>query len=131
MDSFLKFLKQLGLSKEYIENSGKQYVITDYCHTGFSLEGANCLLKSIWDNPKNLIVKDFMLDWAIKNEREAILYDFAISEFKFLSFVSRCNNLEKSSHSYLHPLLEPEKTKLVWFKLLDNEMLAKSKSTAK
>jgi hypothetical protein len=131
MDSFLKFLKHLGLSKEDVENSGKQYVLTDYCYTGFSLEGANCLLKSIWENPKNLISKDFMMDWAIKNEQEVILNDFARSEFKFLSFVSRCNNLGKCAQSYINPLLEARKTKLTWFKLLDNEMLAKSKSSAK
>ncbi|MBO5385813.1 hypothetical protein J6A64_05805 [bacterium] len=50
LDKFLEYLGKIGLSKEQVKNSGKSYVLMDYCCSGDSLKGAEFLFKSdyVW-----------------------------------------------------------------------------------
>lgn len=56
-EKFLKYLSANNLSRSDIENSGKNYILTDYCFTGESLLGVDQLFKSdlIWGNKKKNI----------------------------------------------------------------------------
>ena len=120
---FLKYLDSLGLGKGKIKNSDKQYIITDFCCTGCSLMGAENLFKSkyVWDGPKNVSKMDFLSDWAMVNDT-SVINDFMSGEYKKLAFVSRCCSLSDCANRTINPMIEPRQTKLIWFKLLDNQM---------
>lgn len=56
-DKFLQYLSSIGLGRKEIENSGKNYLLIDYCYSGESLRGAEQLFKSelVWGNVKQNI----------------------------------------------------------------------------
>ncbi len=135
-----EYLEKNNLSRKTIETSGKNYILTDYCVSGLSLEGAEWLFKSdlVWGNKKrNIFTVDFLkLLNSVTFNQEAfdtlkschinkvidnMLFE---SEYKKFAFVGQADYL------YSIPKSSPQKimsnasksTKLVWFHLLDNEM---------
>lgn len=117
-----KYIESIGLSKK-IKDSSNKIIIMDYCITGSSLKGANSLFKDyLYKNNKNInkenvtnLINDIRLRMNCK-------YLFLINKYKNLSFVEKCKNLNQISSSLVEPQKKSEKTKLTWFKLLDNEM---------
>ncbi len=126
----IKYLETVGLSKEDIEKSGKHYILTDYCHTGVSLETMKNLFTSdkVWgkrDNVHSIGIKDILdaVDTEhIYNsaEKNDLMNNLDRCEYKTLSFVLQCHNFADISRAKTNIFFAPEAVKLMWFKLLDN-----------
>lgn len=148
LETFQEYLKSVNLTKEYLENSKKNLILTDYCYTGESLKGAEALIKSnlILGNKKNnIFAVDFLnLLKATKIEKNEIpesILEFIektncrtlqkligltlnASKYKNFSFVGHSPTLADTMRAATANRLkkaQPE-TRLVWFKLLDKEM---------
>lgn len=119
---FKDFLEGQGLTKEEL-NSGKQYVIMDYCHTGESLKGAkriltrDCLLGK--KNVHSLDVMDCIPDKKFAKEMEDVLYR---QLYKGFSFVQKALFLHNAADSIIDTTKADMVTKLGWFGLLDSYM---------
>lgn len=124
---FVKVLSDMGLDKSTVRNSNKKYVIMDYANTGESLIGAKQLLTNdkIFGKSSNIVTEDFEATIPFNNTDLRIFYNEYLwsCSLKKFSFVKRSTSLEKSDSSFVNTKKEPMTTKLIWFKLLDNEML--------
>ena len=129
ISEFKKYLSSIGLSKEDVQKSKKHFILTDFCATGQSLNGARLLFESdrMYGNLSNFHHQD--VSWSIPHS----LWDFRLSlrdyflnsKFKRYSFVQKCDRLENTEASVFNTKKAPGDAKLVWFKMLDNFMRRK------
>lgn len=127
---FNAFLESIGLKKEEIEKSDKTYIITDYCVTGKSLRGAKHLLtQEDVLGSQNVVAEDIMnclTDPKLKHHAENYFFG---ATFKKLSFVNYATSINNSKLHVVDPQEQDGPIKLMWFKLLDNEMLRQGNET--
>ena len=129
INSFAEYLKSIGLTKESVEKSGKKFVITDFCATGFSLKTATQFLKinQLLGNSKNIVSVDFLnliknknLNWKLSS----IMYDHGLKDHSFVRKLKVLSSVkEQASNPEARQSLED---KLTWFTLLDRQMRNKS-----
>ena len=125
--NFKKHLETLGITEEKIKKGDKKYIITDYCISGKSLDGAENLLNMTF-NCNNLFIKeDFLQQLGDENIKEITDRYLNRCDFKDFSFVKESYDIKNNSKKIIHPFLAKRSKKLVWFKLLDNEMTQKNK----
>ena len=133
-----EYLSSIGLSKEEVEKSGKQYIFMDYCNTGFSLLGAKSLFKSdkIYGNLDNVKFINIMhlLNKADLSPMTETYYPwvhsftkdigqlFLKAQFKGYSIVKECKCLRKTKDLLFKPDEYNFKTRIFYFKFLENEM---------
>ena len=112
-----------GLSQEKIKNSGKKYIITDFCFTHRSLNGAYRLFRQ-HDvlGTKNIIHTD--VEECISNHqlRRELHKKLKYCHFKQYSFVNKAYFLKDVPNGITDTSQESLETKLIWFNLLDNYM---------
>ncbi len=142
-----KYLASHNLTKNDIETSGKNYILTDYCYSGYSLKGAEQLFKSdeIWGNKNdNIYAVDFLkllnkynentIDPPIKlipetqNIFNKIQSELFLSAYKDYATVGKTFSLGDTitAAKYKQNVFAlPKKTKLVWFNLIDTIMAGK------
>lgn len=142
LDDLLKYLNTHNLSRKDIETGGKNYILTDYCVSGLSLDGAEQLLKSelVWGNKKNNIYSvDFikLLDnitydqnslpnplqiyTNINRKIKNTLYESEYKQFSFVGTANYFSSMLAASPERIIPFAD-KATKLAWFHLLDTEM---------
>ena len=142
LKTFLKFLQDNNLSRSDIENSGKNYILIDYCLSGNSLKGAEQLFKSdfVWGNKKrNIFAVDILrlmenfedsdnlsklssynLGYRVNRQLENILYD---SEYKAFATIGNSPTLAdtiRATQGVSDLGATVRERKFVWFKLLDS-----------
>lgn len=138
IEMFTQYLKSIGLDEDVVKNSGKKYVLTDYCSTGYSLSGAKKLFKFIFgkDN-ENIFAFDItrFFDFIDKKAflqnnkidinfvRAKLESNLFCSKYKIFSTVNHCKQLSKAVCSEKDLSQDIRSVKLFRFKLLDNEML--------
>jgi len=126
------YLDSIGLSKEKIENSGKEYIILDYAFSGRSLKNAYKILTSdyFWGNKKRNITTvsiQEVLPKTYKKENSILALDLQGSGFKCYSFVNKIQdrnsfNINKATDYNLYcNEKQKEIHKLFGFGLLDSE----------
>lgn len=142
-----KFLAAHNLTKNDIETSGKNYILTDYCYSGYSLKGAEQLFKSneIWGNKNdNIYAVDFLkllnkynentIDPPIKlipetqNIFNKIQSELFLSAYKDYATVGKTFSLGDTitaAKDKQNVFALSRKTKLVWFNLIDTIMAGK------
>ena len=138
LDKFLAYLEKIGLGKEQVKNSGKSYVLIDYCSSGDSLKGAEFLFKSdyVW-GPESKVYAVDVLDALAKYdipEFESVQLpgipllskSFCASHLKAYSKVGRSLSLGETEKAVSMPvklgrLLHKER-EFIWFRILDNAM---------
>lgn len=123
LKGFVEFLDGIGLGKKDIAKSNKhKFILIDYCYSGYSLRGANCLLQSdyVYGRRKNIktsdVINDCIDDVCLKSKILRALFD---GEFKKYSFVKNCRDLSKIKKSKRLSSDVGRNVKLVWFNLLD------------
>lgn len=138
IDILKKYLCSIGLDKEHIENSGKEYIIIDYCYTGKSLDATYRILtgnellgnknKNIHKVPINLIFMNIKNNFRDSlSVISSIMNDFEESNFKPYSTVARLEgrlDYIDSATDYKKFLFKEKDInlyKLFGFKLLDKE----------
>ena len=131
-DVLNSYLSSIGLSKEEVKTSGKQYIFMDYCHTGASLCGVKSLFKSEkvygdLDNLEFINVHHLLLNIESKDLLEKLENEFYCQAFKDYSLVDKCHNLSNTKNAVIKPENYTNEAKYFYFKLLDNE-ITKSKS---
>lgn len=148
IDNLINFLEEKHLTKQNIETSNKHYILTDYCVSGFSLQGAEQLFKSnlVWGNKKNNIhAVDFikildkfdnkasnntmnkeMKTINVHQKLERILYDEEYKPFATIGRAISLNNTTKASKIILNSFNTPRETKLAWFNIIDTIITNKS-----
>lgn len=126
-----KIKGDLNKFSQFIENKqdifvpDKNYVLTDYCITENSLQGAVNLFKYIWGSKMNIFSLNFTevisksYEKSLGNQLKIFLYN---ETFKPYSFVEQCMELGDVENSFVNIKKAPANKKLVWFKLLDNEI---------
>lgn len=122
---FKKYLDSIGLSETNLNNSGKQYIVSDFCFSGMSLAGVKRLFESDFlfgkrDNIHYVNVADLVsdnVDCCTKLRQD--LYE---SAFKRFSFVSNSHCLSETAKRIKDTKKESFATRLFWFKLLDDAM---------
>ena len=126
-----KIKGDLNKFSQFIENKqdifvpDKNYVLTDYCITENSLQGAVNLFKYIWGSKMNIFSLNFTevisksYEKSLGNQLKNFLYN---ETFKPYSFVEQCMELGDVENSFVNIKKAPANKKLVWFKLLDNEI---------
>lgn len=129
-DSFKKYLKSIGLTKEIVENSNKNYIIIDYTCSGRSLSAAYSILTSnlLLGNTQENIHRIPISRILPKNNSESIFLDdiFYTHGYKDFSFVKKTNqdftNIEEAADYQKNNKnnKQIEKIKLFGFALLDN-----------
>lgn len=135
-NTFKQYLSSIGLDKETIENSGKQYIIMDYTASGRSLAGAYTILTSnelLGNKKRNITTASIaditaMTDNAIHPVLDQMLNT---CEFKKYSYVDNLHTkIEKVSTAANYTQFGKQKEirlkKLFGFMLLD-EMYAGKK----
>jgi len=122
LKNFVFYLEGLGLSDDHLTFSQKKYILLDFCITGKSLTGVEKLFSKIIDNQDKLVYEDVMTH--IKDpQTKQYTFDYLLGEdFKFLSFVRKSKRMENPFDCLINPATARKKTKLTWFKLLDNHM---------
>ena len=130
-DSFKKYLKSIGLTKEIVENSNKNYIIIDYTCSGRSLSAAYSILTSnlLLGNTQENIHRIPISRILPKNNSESIFLDdiFYTHSYKDFSFVKKTNqdftNIEEAADYQKNNKnnKQIEKIKLFGFALLDKE----------
>ena len=119
---FEKYLKTLGLSDEHLTFSKKKYILLDFCVSGKSLAGVKNLLGSFIEQQDKLVYDDVM-SHVKEPKMKQYTFDYLLGEdFKFLSVVTKSTRLEDPFNSFVNLDYIQPKTKLTWFKLLDNYM---------
>lgn len=119
------FLESVGLGKEAVINSDKKLVLMDYCCTGDSLCGTKMLFDNLYDGAENIVTENplkLINDIELKRSLSRI---FVSSSYKPYSFVNKARLLSEIPTSFVDTKMSKEEVKLVWFKLLDNEMINK------
>ena len=104
ISKFKKYLSSIGLSKNEVENSGKNYVIMDFTSSGQSLESGYITLTSdfLLGNKKRNITYASMFDVskATGKNLETNILDYYYLEaglFKKYSFVDKLNDFNRIS----------------------------------
>jgi len=130
-EDFKKYLSSIGLDKETVNNSGKNYIIMDYTHTGKSLLSAYSILTcdELLGNEKRNITTASMQDIAsMTDEIQARRLDaeLAAMRYKNYSFVDRFSgrmtNLNTViDHNKFGNKIAKETIKLFGFMLLDTQ----------
>lgn len=95
IDEYKKYLASIGLSREAVNESGKQYVIIDYTSSGDSLGAAYTILTSddFLGNEKHNITTA-PIDWIIASVKDDADNRYLIGDFQQFqpySFVSSAN----------------------------------------
>ena len=130
LKAFNEYLSSIGLDKDTIKSSGKQYVILDFCVTGESLEGATTLLKRDDVLGKDHIIAKDVLEYITNSKlRKQAYKHFFQCDFKDFSWVDTSGTLDLTKYNVKKPEYEDIRIKLLWFKLLDNEMLRQQTGT--
>lgn len=132
-DEFKRYLDQVGLSREQINNSGKKYIIMDYESSGASLDAAytvltdDCLLGNEKRNVYSVSINDLLSCIPMQDKLGELCENLDHSRYKKYSFVNqynlgRSNINEAADYSILcknkHSL---DTLKLFGFALLDSE----------
>ena len=130
-EKFKKHLTSIGLDKKTVENSGKNYVIMDYCHTGKSLNGAYTILTSdslLGNTKNNISVASIynvtsLTDFSMANKLD---HNLATMKYKIYSFVDKfygkMTDLETAlDYKKLGNKINQETMKLFGFALLDSQ----------
>ena len=133
INSFKTYLDSIGLTKNFVSNTDKTIVLTDFCSTGQSLHGANNLFKSESLFGADAPIESVGLDSLIPKTDDLISFKINLNlnsylidnRFKAFSFVSKCPNLSDTEKSVVIPQKANRWIKLFWFKLLDNFMTGK------
>ena len=130
-NTFKKYLSSIGLDKETIENSGKQYVIMDFTASGRSLAGAYTILTSneLLGNSKRNITTASMSDiTALTGHAIHQVLDQMLNacEFKKYSYVdnlhTKIENIGSASdYTQFGKKKEIRLKKLFGFMLLDEQ----------
>lgn len=130
-NTFKKYLSSIGLDKETIENSGKQYVIMDFTASGRSLAGAYTILTSneLLGNSKRNITTASMSDiTALTGHAIHLVLDQMLNtcEFKKYSYVdnlhTKIENIGSASdYTQFGKKKEIRLKKLFGFMLLDEQ----------
>ncbi len=130
---YKKYLASIGLSKEEIEKSDKQYILMDYCSSGESLKGAYIVLTSdelLGNEKKNISycdVRDALSPIENKKVITRLGEELSHSKYKKYSTLGRTHwdvlPLEQAIDYQKSDKLsrEKEKIKLFGFALLDDE----------
>ena len=125
MKIFKNYLNSIGLTKEEVHNSGKKYVIADYCINGDSLAGAQVLLKSpsLLGANENIVGWNVIKDYVAANPKDSKINDvMSRCSFKLFAFVDKCGWLGDMQKAVINPEKASESTRLYWFRILDNFM---------
>jgi len=138
-ENYKKYLDSVGLSRENIENSGKQYIILDYAYTGRSLKNAYKILTSdfFWGNKKRNITAVSVADilpLGFISDNLVFQSNLLTSTYKMYSFVDHLFKLDKESinNATDYNVFEESDTeaikrhKLFGFALLDSESLGEN-----
>lgn len=122
IELFQNYLKENHLSKNDIETSGKQYVFVDYSCSGNSMKGVKSLFSQLWGEKDNMHFYDPTNDIVDTSIKDNLRKHMCFCEFKNFSTVNRGLNLPQIPYSQRVLSEAPNRIKLIWFKLLDNEM---------
>ena len=123
---YREYLKKLGLEKNKIEKSDKQYILMDYCLSGKSLRGATKLLtQPSLLGEKNIHSRN-VLRCVNHDTRYQLESDLRRCKYKIYSFVNKAYQLDDSAKAHRDLSKVNNITRLMWFKLLDNQMLKKT-----
>lgn len=130
-DSFKKYLKSIGLTKEIVENSDKNYILVDYTCSGRSLSAAYSILTSdflLGNTQENIHRIPIHRILPPNNSQSALLDDILYTHgYKDFSFVKKTNldftNIEEAADYQKRNKnnKQIEKIKLFGFALLDKE----------
>ncbi|MCR5266337.1 MAG: hypothetical protein K6E29_07065 [Cyanobacteria bacterium RUI128] len=125
LSSLKKYLDSIDLSADKVNESGKYYVLLDYCYTGSSLHGGYNLLTSNLLLGKNPRIQMANIMSYIPHKDP--LYDrlegyMCACRLKEYSEVKCCKNLENAAESFYAPGELSRDARLMQFKLLDNVM---------
>jgi hypothetical protein len=133
IDKLNEYLNSIGLNKEIVEKSKKKYIVMDYCSSGASLKGGTHILQreDVLGNSDKISSCDVMECLPSKDDRirlEGYLYSGLFKKYAFVKSSTYFDNIMKNT---VNPQEEELKTKLVWFKLLDNQMQKEPNRTDK
>lgn len=133
IEDYKKYLESISLSKNDIEESGKNFVIIDYASTGNSIKNAYKILTSdsFWENNKrNVIIasiQDFLPNDSFNTLINDLIFKLNYSAFKQYSNVRRLSLIDSEHIKFA---TNPETVhisddakfihKLFGFALLDN-----------
>lgn len=129
---YRKYLESIGLSRNIIENSGKNYVIIDYAFTGKSLKNAYKLLVSdyyLGNRKRNItaVAAQELLPLRFSIERTNLATDLQRSAYKVYSFVDklRANDIKPVAQTVDYEKfcisdVQLKNRKLFGFNLLDS-----------
>lgn len=119
----LQYLKKSGIDKESIDKSGKKLILMDYCYSGDSLRGVDKLFKSVFGENDNIVAVNPLK--LIDNQQlsRPLSQILLSSSYKRLSFVDMARSLVDIETANTAKV--EYETKLLWFKLLDNQMTHK------
>ena len=125
-----KYLNKIGLNRKQISHSKKTYVITDYCNTGESLNGAKRLLtEPDVLGSKNIEAVDVLTTIKSPYYRNEVKNTLQACKYKKFAFVKQAHKLEDIPSANIDPQKAELDQKLVWFNLLDNQVTPKDLQT--
>ena len=121
-----KFLAKAGLGKEKLIQNNQTCVLLDFCYSGDSLKGTENLFRNeaVYGDEVKLArenVMDFIPNKPFYRKHRYFNYFFE-NGFKSYSFVDKSNDLTGIDNAVRNPKQAGTEQRLVWFKLLDNEM---------
>lgn len=137
IEDYKEYLTSIGLSREEVNKSGKQYIIIDYTSSGASLDAAYTILTSddFLGNEKHNIstAPIYSITGSIKDDEDNryLLGDF--QEFQKYSFVSHANcdfsdmETKTNFNKFSYDQKELITHKLFGFALLDGEFSGNEK----
>lgn len=133
IDAYRKYLDSIGLSRENVENSGKNYIILDYAFTGNSIKNAYKILTSddFWGNKKKNVtfssIQDFFTQKNYIKERAILVTKMLYGKYKAYSLINRledasADGIKKALDIETSDLTNEEKyiNKLFGFVMLDS-----------
>lgn len=103
LKSYKEFLESVGLSKEDVESSNKNFVILDYACTANSIKNAYKILTSdcfLGNKKKNITlstIQDFLPIDNYRQEKANLLASLMYGAYKTYSFVNRLHNIDKDT----------------------------------
>lgn len=135
---FVDYLESIGLSKNDVATSDKNFVLIDYCESGLSLKGAKKLFEhdNIWGKRDNVFAEDFLgmledVDEEVFASNNVEDKNYFVDElvallsgcfFKKYSVVDRCANLATTKDSIIKTKDYSKNMKYFWFNMLDKQM---------
>lgn len=136
LDYLKKYLESIGLSKNEVKNSNKQYIFVDYCSTGGSLRGVKNLFESanMWGPLDNVHFEDvFNLlpppqpDKNFEDVPSEMFWknfesDLLHCRYKEYAVVNECRWVENLKDAVPNPENFPFEKQVFLWKLLENEM---------